>query len=115
VELRRAMMQAGCRSAPRQPEQHRGLAEELVNLKVDLLVAEGTPSALAAQRATTKTPIAFFLVADPVASGLVTNLARPGGSLTGLSVAGPGQASTCAVRQIWTRHSPPSSASVLRA
>jgi putative ABC transport system substrate-binding protein len=81
-----------CRAAPGHPDQHRALAQELVNLKVDLLLAQSTPSALAARQATTTTPIVFFGVADPVASGLVASLARPGGNITGLSTAGPGQA-----------------------
>jgi putative ABC transport system substrate-binding protein len=81
-----------CRAAPGHPEQHRTLAKELVNLKVDLLLAQGTPSALAARQATTTTPVVFFGVADPVASGLVMSLARPGGNVTGFSTAGPDQA-----------------------
>jgi putative ABC transport system substrate-binding protein len=61
-----------------------GLAAELVQLNVDLLVATGTPATAAAKQATTTIPILFALVGDPVASGFVTSLARPGGNLTGL-------------------------------
>jgi putative tryptophan/tyrosine transport system substrate-binding protein len=63
------------------------LAAELVALKVDVIVAaDGTPPALAAKRATSTLPIVFAAVADPVTSGLVTSLARPGGNVTGLSL-----------------------------
>ena len=61
------------------------LAAELVRLKVDLIVAAATPPALAAQEATTSIPIVIVGVADPVGSGLVSSLARPGGNITGLS------------------------------
>ena len=62
------------------------LAAELVRLKVDILVAMGTPAATAAKRATTTIPVVFGLVGDPVASGVVPNLARPGGNVTGMSL-----------------------------
>ena len=61
------------------------LAEELVRLKVDIIVAQGTPPVQAAKRATTTIPIIFPGVADPVAFGFVGSLARPGGNLTGLT------------------------------
>ena len=61
------------------------LAAELVRLKVDVLVTQGTPSAFAAKRATTTIPIVMPGVADPVASGLVASLARPGGNITGFT------------------------------
>jgi putative ABC transport system substrate-binding protein len=61
------------------------LAAELVALKVDVIVAPGTPQALAAKQATRTLPIVCASVADPVGSGLVTSLARPGGNVTGLS------------------------------
>ena len=62
------------------------LAAELVAFKVDVIVtAGGTLGALAAKRATTTLPIVFTVVGDPIAEGLVTSLARPGGNLTGLS------------------------------
>jgi putative ABC transport system substrate-binding protein len=61
------------------------LAAELVRLKVDLLVVGLTQRALAAKNVTTTIPIVMVNVADPVESGLVSSLARPGGNLTGLS------------------------------
>ncbi len=66
-------------------ERFPDLAVELVRLKVDVIVVSSTPGAVAAKRAITTIPIVFVLVADPVASGLVASLARPGGNLTGLS------------------------------
>jgi putative ABC transport system substrate-binding protein len=60
-------------------------AAELVALKVDVILAPGTQHALAAQQATRTIPIVFADVADPVARGLVTSLARPGGNITGLA------------------------------
>ena len=62
-----------------------GLAADLVGANVDVIVAEGTPAALAAKRVTTKIPIVMLGVGDPVGSGLVTSLARPGGNVTGMS------------------------------
>ena len=61
------------------------LAAELVRLKVDLIVATGRPEALAAKKATTNISILMVGVGDPVASGLVASLARPGGNVTGFS------------------------------
>ena len=61
------------------------LAADLVRLKVDLIVATGTPYALAANSATTTIPIVMVSSADPVGVGLVDSLARPGGNVTGLS------------------------------
>ena len=61
------------------------LAAELVALKVDVIVASSTAAALAAKQATTVVPIVFATVPDPVATGLVASLARPGGNVTGLS------------------------------
>jgi putative tryptophan/tyrosine transport system substrate-binding protein len=61
------------------------LATELVGLEVDILVSLGTPATLAAQRATTRIPIVMESLADVVSTGLVPNLARPGGNLTGVS------------------------------
>jgi putative ABC transport system substrate-binding protein len=64
----------------------RDLAAELVRLKVDVLVVSSVPGALAAKNATQTIPIVFLGVGDPVESGLVASLARPGGNLTGLSL-----------------------------
>ena len=61
------------------------LAAELVSLKVDIIVAGGTPPPLAAKRATTTIPIVMTSAGDPVGSGLVASLAKPGGNVTGLS------------------------------
>ena len=63
------------------------LAAELVAAKVDVIVAQFTPSALAAKQATTVIPI-VFVAGDPVGTGVVSSLARPGGNLTGLSILG---------------------------
>ena len=66
------------------------LAAELVALKVDVIVVGGsTRVTLAAMQATKTVPIVFTNVGDPVESGLVTSLARPGGNVTGLSALGP--------------------------
>jgi putative ABC transport system substrate-binding protein len=68
------------------PERLPGLAAELVKLKVDVIAAETTPANLAVRQATTTIPVVMTLVADPVGSGLVSSLARPGGNVTGLSL-----------------------------
>ena len=62
------------------------LAADLVQRKVEVIVANGTVGTRAAQRATSTIPIVMALVADPVGSGLVTNLAHPGGNVTGLTI-----------------------------
>jgi putative tryptophan/tyrosine transport system substrate-binding protein len=62
------------------------LAVELVRLKVDVIVAQGPPAPEAAQRATSTIPIVMTVHQDPVGSGLVASLARPGRNVTGLSV-----------------------------
>ena len=61
------------------------LAAELVRLKPDIIVTPGTPASLAAKQATGTIPIVFAGVADAVGAGLVVNLARPGGNVTGLT------------------------------
>jgi len=61
------------------------LAAELVRLKVDVIVAPTSPAIRAAQKATTTIPIVFPSTGDPVGSGFVASLARPGGNITGLS------------------------------
>jgi len=65
------------------------LARELVAIKVDLIVAAGTPAGLAAQQATRTIPIVVPLMGDPVGDGLVASLARPGGNVTGTTFLGP--------------------------
>ena len=72
------------------PDLLRTYAEELVRLKVELIVAEGTPSTLAAKNATKTIPIVIRSSGDPVTTGLVASLARPGGNITGYSIFGPG-------------------------
>src|SRR5262245_5660634 len=67
------------------PERQPGLAEELVRLNVDVIVAPNTLAVEAAKQATTTIPIVFPGVADPVAFGFVASLARPGGNITGLT------------------------------
>ena len=67
--------------AERLPE----LATELARLKPDVLVTPGTPASLGAKQATSTIPIVFAGVADAVGAGLIANLARPGGNITGLT------------------------------
>jgi putative ABC transport system substrate-binding protein len=64
------------------------LAQELVNLNVDLLYTPSTPATEAAMKATVTIPIVFVGVSDPVRSGLVNTLSRPGGNVTGLTDVG---------------------------
>jgi putative tryptophan/tyrosine transport system substrate-binding protein len=73
------------RSADGNADRLPDLAAELVRVPVDVIVATFTPCALAAKQATTKIPIVIAAVADPVGSGLVQTLARPGGNITGFS------------------------------
>jgi putative ABC transport system substrate-binding protein len=65
------------------------LADELVRLNVDVIVAVNSPSVIAAKQATPTIPIVMPLSSDPVGDGLVASLARPGGNITGLSVMSP--------------------------
>ena len=64
------------------------LADALVHLGVDVIVAMGTPAAQAAKQATVTIPIVMLGVTDPIETGLVANLARPGGNLTGVATWG---------------------------
>ncbi len=66
-----------------------GLAAELVRLKVDVLLTVGDPSIRAAKEATRTIPIVMAAVKDPIVTGLVASLARPGGNITGLSIMAP--------------------------
>jgi len=83
------------RSATGRPDRWPELVTELVSNKVDVLVAQGTDLALAAKRATTQVPILIVYIADPVASGLVSSLAKPGANVTGLSMLGSEMSQKC--------------------
>ena len=74
------------RWAEGKPDRMRELAEELVRLKVDVIIAPSSVYVGAAKRATTTIPIIFMSHADPIGSGHVASLARPGGNITGLSL-----------------------------
>jgi putative ABC transport system substrate-binding protein len=99
TELRQGLRELGyaeghnlvieCRSAPGQAERIPDHAAELVRLNVDLIVAEGTVSALAAKQATRMIPVVMVNVGDPVASGLVSSLGQPGGNVTGSTMLAP--------------------------
>ena len=69
----------------RSTEQLPDIAADLVRRKVDVLVASGTPSVLPARNATRTIPVVFVAAIDPIATGLVAGLARPGGNVTGLT------------------------------
>ena len=73
------------RTAEGNPERYADLAAELVRLKVDIIVADFTSASLAAKKATSTIPIVMTNGTDPVGTGLVANLARPGGNVTGLT------------------------------
>ena len=78
------------RYADGKPERLPGLAAELIRLNVDIIIAAGgTPPALAAKNASKTIPIIITNVADAVGDGLVADLARPGGNVTGLSTFAP--------------------------
>ena len=78
------------RSAEGKFDRVRGLAAELVRLKVDVIFAPGTVVAQSAKQAKGTMPIVFASAADPIGSGLIEGFGRPGGNLTGLSlIAGP--------------------------
>jgi putative ABC transport system substrate-binding protein len=73
------------RSAEGKSERLAGLAAELVRLNVDILVAAQTPAITAAKQATSQIPIVMAGAGDPVGTGLIASLARPGGNITGTS------------------------------
>jgi putative ABC transport system substrate-binding protein len=77
------------RYAENRLERLPGLAMELVRLNVDVIVGGGTLAPLAARQATTKIPIVMTAAGDPLGSGLVASLARPGGNVTGMSLMAP--------------------------
>jgi len=70
-------------------ERFAEIADELVRLKVDVIVTHNTPGPLAAKKATSVIPIVFATAGDPVGTGIVASLARPGGNVTGLSAQAP--------------------------
>jgi putative ABC transport system substrate-binding protein len=76
------------RSADGSLERLNDLADELVRLRVDVIVAGSTTGAIAAKRATSTIPVVMANVADPVGAGLVSSLAKPGRNITGLSTMG---------------------------
>src|SRR5262245_6374404 len=67
-------------------ERFAEIATEFVRLKVDIIVTSSTPAVIASKQATTVIPIVFAIAADPIGTGLVASLARPGGNVTGLSI-----------------------------
>jgi putative ABC transport system substrate-binding protein len=77
------------RDADGKPDRLPTLAAELVRLKVNGIVVVGSEASLAAKNATTVIPIIMAVASDPVGTGLVASLARPGGNITGLSGFGP--------------------------
>src|SRR6184192_4282523 len=77
------------RSAEGKLERFPTLAAELVARKVDVIVSGTVLAVLSAKQATRTIPIVFTVAADPIATGLVTSLARPGGNVTGLSALAP--------------------------
>jgi putative ABC transport system substrate-binding protein len=70
-------------------ERFPALVAELIAARVDVIVTAGTPAALAVKEVTSTVPLVMVAVGDPVGTGLVSNLARPGGNLTGLSSVAP--------------------------
>jgi ABC-type uncharacterized transport system substrate-binding protein len=77
------------RFADNRIERPSDLAAELVRLNVEVIVGFGTFPPLAAKEATTTIPIVMAAAGDPVGSGLVASLARPGGNVTGMSLMAP--------------------------
>jgi putative ABC transport system substrate-binding protein len=73
------------RSADGASERFPALASELVGLNVHLIVTRGTPAAIAAKNATSTIPIIMAAIGEPIGPGVVAELARPGGNVTGLS------------------------------
>jgi putative ABC transport system substrate-binding protein len=76
-------------------ERFAEIAAEFVRLKVDVILTSGPP-VFAAKQATSAIPIVFATVADPLSTGLVASLARPGGNVTGLSLTSPEASNSCA-------------------
>lgn len=78
-------LQIDYRWAAGDPARYRKYAEELVALQPELVIGATTPAVAALQAASRSVPIVFIMVSDPVGSGLVPNIARPGGNITGLT------------------------------
>ena len=74
-------------SADGRDERYRALCAEVVKMKVDIIVTRGTAATQACKRATSSIPILFAGVADPVSDGLVADIGRPGGNVTGIMYA----------------------------
>jgi len=70
-------------------DQFPALVAELLAAKVDVIITAGTPATLAIKKATSMVPLVFIAVGDPVGTGVVPNLGRPGGNITGLSSIAP--------------------------
>ena len=77
------------RWAEGRPEQFTEIATEFVTLKVDVIVTAATAPVLAVKQATSAIPIVFAMAGDPIGTGIVASLARPGGNITGLSNQSP--------------------------
>jgi len=73
------------RWADGRPDHYQQITQELVEAGADIIVTSGTPAVIAAKKATKKVPIVFAAAGDPVQTGLVANLTRPGGNVTGMS------------------------------
>jgi putative ABC transport system substrate-binding protein len=84
------------RWAEGRPERLSEITAEFIRVKVDVIFAAGTEAALAAKQATSVVPIVFPVAGDPVGTGLVASLSRPGGNITGLS----NQASDLAAKRL---------------
>jgi putative ABC transport system substrate-binding protein len=80
------LLEAGLRWADGRNERYSEIATEFSRLRVDVIVTTGTGAVIAAKQATASIPIVFTSAGDPVGTGLVASLARPGGNITGLSI-----------------------------
>ena len=78
-------MSALCAFAEGHDDRYSAMAVELVALPVDLILTWGTPAALAAKQATSSIPVVMGALGDPVSVGIVSNLARPNGNITGFA------------------------------
>jgi putative tryptophan/tyrosine transport system substrate-binding protein len=83
--IERRNLRLDVRWAPAKTDLMRTFAKELVSLQPDLILTDSTPVTAAVKRETTTIPIVFAVVADPVGSGFVASLPRPGGNVTGFS------------------------------